>query len=111
MYITLVVCYGDGIVAHIDINSCMFSLSLCTRSAVTDAFLRQSFFLKTMYNVLLENIFTFISSYTCTPNWSECYRCMLQCTSALKVREISYSTYTAILELAHSALTFVYAQQ
>ena len=42
----MVVFYGDGIVAHIDINSCMFSLSLCTHSAVTDAFLRQSFFLK-----------------------------------------------------------------
>ena len=63
-YITLevayqaqVVCYGDRIVAHVGIYSCMFSLSLC--SAVTvfcDNFLSEK-----MYSVLLENIFTFIS--------------------------------------------------
>ena len=109
-YITLevayqaqVVCYGDRIVAHVGIYSCMFSLSLC--SAVTvfcDNFLSEK-----MYSVLLENIFTFISRLYMYSKLITLVRVLqiwsvLQCTCALKVRE-SYSTFTVILELAHSA--------
>ena len=84
------VCYGDSIVAHIGINSCMFSLSLC--SAVTDAFLRQSFFkcimccLKT-YSRLFRVIHVLqIDNFSQSATDVVCV-CMLQCTSALKVRD------------------------